>query len=261
MYPDSVFFSLAALALLGWSVAAVQYRRYAAVLADKGRSDGLVVDRDARVQNLVAETGDLRQEIASRDARIAALEPLVYVDALTGIGNSRKFDYALPSHVAHAIRGQEPLVVLYLDVNRFKSVNDTFGHPFGDKFLKRIAGVLKDSIRPTDAAFRIGGDEFVVILVDCDVDGAVLAAERITRTLSENAISCEDALVPLLVSIGGSCLETEGGQILVSGKFEGSFNEANLHEKIATLLRQGADNRLYVAKLRSGGDLYPIEIS
>lgn len=208
-----------------------------------------------------ADQRRFRHVLAERDARIAMLEPLAFIDTLTGIGNRRKFDDTIASHVAHAFRADESLVVLYLDLNDFKSANDRFGHPFGDKILRRVAESLAGSIRPTDSAYRFGGDEFAVILVHCDVDGAIAAAGRIVRSLASGAVAYGDDLVPLSASIGGTCMENCGGQILVGGKFIGSYNEPGLFAKIPAILCQGADNRLYVAKSRKSNEAFPVEIS
>lgn len=216
-------------------------------IADQRRFVRVLAERDAKIVTL--------------EARIAVLEPLAFIDVLTGIGNRRKFDDAIASNVAHAMRAEEPLVVLYLDLNGFKSSNDRFGHPFGDKLLRRVADAIADAIRPTDTVCRIGGDEFAVILVHCDVDGAAAAATRIARSLATNAVSHGDDLVHLSVSIGGTCLENIGGQVLVGGKFVGSYNEPGLFVKIPSLLCQGADNRLYVAKSRKLTESFPVEIS
>ncbi len=215
-------------------------------IADQCRINLDLAERDAKIRDL--------------ESRVAVLEPLVFIDALTGIGNRRNFDDALSSHVAHAMRSDESLVVLYLDVNFFKRVNDLYGHPFGDILLRRVAESLAGSIRPSDSAYRFGGDEFAVILVHCDVDGARLAAARIAKTLAANAIPHEEELIHMSVSIGGTCLQTAGGQIVVSGNFEGSYSEPGFHERVSDLLRQGADNRLYVAKLRKNDETYPTEI-
>lgn len=203
----------------------------------------------------------LGRTIVELRARIDVLEPLAFIDALTGIGNRRKFEDILFTSVSHVVRSNESVVVLVLDVNNFKEVNDNHGHPFGDKFLRRIAGSLAEAVRPTDTVCRIGGDEFAVVLVHCGIEGAVIAAERIARTLAANALSRDGDLVQLSVSIGGTCLENASGQILVGGKFVGSYNESGLVKKIVPLLCQGADNRLYVAKSRKSTEPYPVEIS
>ncbi|MEI6510960.1 MAG: GGDEF domain-containing protein [Candidatus Uhrbacteria bacterium] len=200
-------------------------------------------------------------KIAAKDAKIAELEPLVFIDVLTGTGNRRKFDDALASLVPHAMRAGEPLVILYLDVNDFKKFNDRFGHPFGDRVLRRVSESIGDAVRPTDIVCRFGGDEFAVILPHCGIPGATIVAGRIARSLAANAVSRDDEQVHPCVSIGGTCLDTKGGQILVGGKLVGSFNESGLFAKIPPLLRQGADNRLYVAKQRKESESYPTEIS
>ena len=195
------------------------------------------------------------------ERRLAELESLVYVDALTGLGNRRKFDDALRSKAAHAIRAGEPLVVLVMDVNDFKGVNDEYGHGFGDRVLRRIANAITDAVRPTDVVCRFGGDEFAVILQCCDIPGARTVASRMARNLEVNAIVRGEDIVRLSISIGGTCLETCGGQVLIGGKFIGSWNEPGISNSLPESLCHGADNRLYVAKQRKTAETCPVEIS
>lgn len=124
------------------------------------------------------------------------------VDILTGLHNRRWFDESLPRMVGRHERTQQPLSLLMIDVDGFKSYNDTHGHQAGDAALSRIGAVLGSRMRPTDLMARYGGEEFVVMLPLTESAGAFLAAERI-----RNAVAAETKTLPpeggsLTVSVG-----------------------------------------------------------
>ena len=100
-------------------------------------------------------------------------------DALTHVANRRKYDQCLSSEWRRCMRDKLPLSLLLLDVDWFKSYNDTYGHPHGDSCLKQIAEAAQDVVsRPCDLVARIGGEEFAVILPNTSAAGAVEVAER-----------------------------------------------------------------------------------
>lgn len=216
-------------------------------VVDLRRFKRVVAERDAR--------------IATLEARVATLEPLAFLDELTCIGNRRKYDDALSAAIAHALRKGERLTLLHVDVNDFKGVNDRYGHPFGDRMLRRIAECLDDSVRPTDVVCRIGGDEYGVILVDCGLGGARTVVERVMRLLAQKQFKREDATIPLSVSVGGTCLAIENGQIVVAGDPVGTVRDADAGERARVALCEAADERLYAAKERKAAESCPVEIS
>lgn len=112
------------------------------------------------------------------------LRALAREDALTGLPNRRRFDEALGEEYRRATRTGSPLAVIMLDVDWFKSFNDTYGHPSGDACLKALAGAISGlARRPADLSARYGGEEFVILLPDTDADGALALAERICATV------------------------------------------------------------------------------
>lgn len=110
----------------------------------------------------------------AQTARAAIEETLI--DALTGVGNRRRLDTELPS----ALEDETPVSLVMVDLDHFKSVNDTHGHPAGDKLLQQIAGVIRDTVRPNDSVYRFGGEEFCVVLrySSDDTNDAVEVADR-----------------------------------------------------------------------------------
>ena len=106
------------------------------------------------------------------------LKLLATTDGLTGLVNRRAFDEALETEVSRSTRSGAPLSLLMIDVDRFKSYNDLYGHQAGDEVLKAVGQCLKAALkRPADLAARYGGEEFVAILPDTDEDGAFFIAE------------------------------------------------------------------------------------
>lgn len=112
---------------------------------------------------------------------------LARVDALTGLGNRRALEEALPQAVAAARRHGEPLSLLVGDLDAFKAVNDRHGHAAGDDVLRHAARSMTAALRLSDHCFRYGGDEFVALLPDADLDAAQEIARRVVSTV---ALSC-----------------------------------------------------------------------
>ena len=141
-----------------------------------------------------------------------SLEFLSLTDGLTGLSNRRRFDEEFPREVARAVRGNQPLALLMLDVDLLKRYNDAFGHAAGDSLLQRIATAIASATRASDLATRYGGDEFAVILPGTDAEAAARVAERI-RQLVEVLAPETSAAAPshtASISIGIAALGPEG---------------------------------------------------
>ncbi len=115
----------------------------------------------------------------------AELERLSVTDALTGLFNRRYFGTRLQQEFHRAQRYSDPLSLMMIDLDHFKAVNDTYGHPFGDVVLKGTADLLSSSVRDPDICARFGGEEFAVILPKTHLAGALVVAERIWRELGQ----------------------------------------------------------------------------
>ena len=123
-------------------------------------------------------------------------------DALTEIYNRRHFIEMADKEIARAIRHARPLSLCIIDVDLFKPVNDRYGHISGDNVLRQIAGVLRGHVRSDDFAARIGGEEFAVLLPECDIDAAHAFAERLRQAIAGVEFKPGNEPQTITVSIG-----------------------------------------------------------
>lgn len=153
----------------------------------------------------------LRNALMYREALDASFR-----DALTGAGNRVALDRTLNREVELSHRHEMPLSVLMLDIDRFKGINDRYGHNAGDQILKQTVGAISDSIRQTDLCFRYGGEEFLILLSNADQDDALVVAERIRKALALVNVPYMDELIRVTASIGCATLTpTDSHQSLV----------------------------------------------
>ena len=126
-------------------------------------------------------------------------------DPLTGLANRRHFELMLAGEVDRVARAGEPALVLMIDIDHFKKVNDAYGHPAGDEVLKHVAHTLQDCIRPMDTVARFGGEEFAMILPNCPPSFAQAVAERIRIRIQSMTIPISPGeTVRVTVSLGGA---------------------------------------------------------
>jgi diguanylate cyclase (GGDEF)-like protein len=132
-----------------------------------------------------------------------ALEEMVHVDSLTKLFNRRHFDLALEREIARAQRQQLPLSLVMVDVDRFKSVNDAYGHVSGDEVLCHVAEIMRASARKSDVLARYGGEEFVLILVGTPSDRARQVAERVRKAVEDQPVRLgAKGSIPVTISLG-----------------------------------------------------------
>lgn len=130
------------------------------------------------------------------------LAHLSHTDTLTQLNNQGHWrDLCCLEHKRHT-RTQQPTALLMLDIDHFKKVNDTYGHPFGDEVIRGVADCLRKNMRETDIAGRYGGEEFTLILVDCNLSNAQLIAERIRGSIEGLDFNYQGTLVKITASLG-----------------------------------------------------------
>ena len=156
------------------------------------------------------ETRQLYREVEERNQALAAanarLETLASTDPLTGLLNHRAFHARLDEEIARAGRGVRPLALLLVDLDDFRTINNTHGHQAGDRALVAIAAALRGSLRAGDSAGRYGGDEFAAILPEADLPEALAVAERARAAVACIALPAGDATIRATTSLGVAAL-------------------------------------------------------
>ena len=159
------------------------------------RPDGTTVWLESISNAIFDETGALGEvvttirDVTSRHKLEQELEKAAATDSLTGLMNRRSFDQIFLREWKRAARGGSHVAIIMIDIDHFKSLNDTVGHVEGDRTLKRLAAIIETNIRrPGDSAARYGGEEFVVVLPDTDATGAQVVAQDLWRAVRTAAI-------------------------------------------------------------------------
>jgi diguanylate cyclase (GGDEF)-like protein/putative nucleotidyltransferase with HDIG domain len=171
-------------------------RKHDLSAAALGRAIHNVVER-ARLETEVRRANERLREWAIRDG-------------LTGLYNHRHFQQLLLREWARAARYGHPLACLMIDLDHFKVVNDTYGHPFGDEVLKQVASTLAAEARAVDIVARYGGEEFVVVLPNTEVEGARHVADRIWRAVREQPVDHDGTSVKITLSVGVATSSSPG---------------------------------------------------
>ena len=136
---------------------------------------------------------------------IDALADLSNRDPLTGLGNRRSFEMALEREIDRVARAGEPALLLVLDIDHFKAVNDQHGHALGDEVIKSVAVAVAGAVRPMDTVARIGGEEFGVVLPNCPPSFGPTVAERIRSEVERSSVALSmTARLGVTVSLGGA---------------------------------------------------------
>jgi diguanylate cyclase (GGDEF)-like protein len=172
-------------------------------------SASVVHDRDGRPNYFITEV----QDIGDRKRLMAEMERLAHHDPLTGVPNRRAFDQRLRDEILTSRRHKRQFSLGLFDIDKFKTFNDTYGHPAGDEILREIGHILSQTLRPNDFAGRYGGEEFVFILPETSESEAVSAAERLRKVIAGHNWQ----IAPVTASFGLATWTGEDAQTLLAG--------------------------------------------
>ncbi len=165
---------------------------------------------------LKRERDDLHKIAEEANAYAKSERNKAVTDPLTGLLNRYGLQVILGNQLAQARRYGKPVSCLMIDVDKFKVVNDTYGHPSGDAALRQVAGILKEAVRGSDVVFRYGGEEFMVLLPDTMLEGAVGLAEKIRMLTASHPFGEGQRIFFLTLSVGAAVLrEGESGSDMI----------------------------------------------
>lgn len=189
-------------------------------------------DRDERVRELKERLATLESANLDLMLRNSALSEISARDSLTGLYNRWYVMEKIDSEMNRSIRHGSPVSLIMLDIDHFKRVNDSFGHSAGDRVLRSVGQVLRDSCRVYDVAGRYGGEEFCIVLPETRVGSTTVVAERIRERLATSRFKVGDDSVIVTASIGIAGVD--------SSEVEGALSSSMLIDR--------ADQALYAAK-------------
>jgi diguanylate cyclase (GGDEF)-like protein len=191
-------------------------------------------ESEARYQELEQRMLSLQRENLDLVVRNRMLSEVSTRDSLTGLYNRWFVMEKIDSEINRALRHGSPMSLLMLDLDHFKRINDTWGHPAGDQVLQAIGQMLRESCRVYDVPGRYGGEEFCIVLPETKPGNTNVVAERIRRRLEATELTCGDGSVTVTASIGIAGMEASAeGEILSPA-----------------MLIDRADRALYTAKSR-----------
>lgn len=130
-------------------------------------------------------------------------------DPLTGMRNRVAMVNSLKREIALAKRHNDFLSLLVIDIDKFKQVNDTYGHIAGDQILRQVAETIMETVRQTDMSFRYGGEEFVVVLSKTNLEGAYVIADRLRQLVEHNVVTYKEQELRVTISVGATQLTEE----------------------------------------------------
>ncbi len=209
------------------AVSGVGSERVAVSAMKRGAADYLKKDGELRtaLPRALVEALERRSRRIERKRATRELELLAFTDPLTGLRNRRYFEDVFDREFSASLRYGHPLSLLVLDLDHFKLVNDTHGHPFGDRVLVETAQKITEIVRVSDLVARFGGEEIVVLLPCTPLNGADILCRRILRGIA--SLPLETAGTPFhITASGGLATLTAGGTYSTSAKLFAAADKA-----------------------------------
>lgn len=187
-----------------------------------------------------------QEKIRRLQSELTQLSEVVRVDQLTGVLNRRGLDDAIVREVARVNRSGDSLAIAMLDVDNFKHLNDTHGHHVGDTALQHLATVIQEALRPTDIISRFGGEEFVILLPDTNLDDAYTAVTRLQRTLTKRFFMGNNERLLITFSAGISIYRKDEDQIMAINRADQAMYLAKKTGKNKVMTEQDLEAKIEV---------------
>lgn len=188
---------------------------YVIMLSARGERGDLIAGMEAGADDYVSKPFDI-EELHVRvraGARIVALQEQLRIqaseDELTGVFNRAAITAILRRELSHALREHKPLAIVLADLDNFKDVNDTHGHPVGDAVLREVSRLLGERLRPYDAMGRYGGEEFLMVLPGCSVEAALEVSNRVRCSVADHPVATPVGPMAITVSMGIAAIDTQ----------------------------------------------------
>jgi two-component system cell cycle response regulator len=196
----------------------IEYRNHHLFVVDLDSTNGTFVNDDSEpVTAMQLRKGDqikvgdtIFKYLAGTDVEAQYHETIykmTITDGLTSVNNKRYLVEILEREIPRALRHHRSLALLMLDIDHFKSVNDTYGHLAGDAVLRDLANIARSRLRPDDILARYGGEEFAIVLPETPLAGAVKAAEELRKMVEQHRFAVEDETIQVTISIGAAELQ------------------------------------------------------
>lgn len=208
----------------------------------------LAVREHIATTQAVARNEAFEREKQELETRARSLELQAMHDPLTQIYNRRYFDDAYQREISRCCRSADPVAVIFTDIDRFKQLNDNYGHQFGDLVLKRVAIALRETLRESDSLCRYGGEEFVIVVSETTEKGIQRFAERLRARVENETIALGDEIIPVTISVGAAVCMPRRGEKDVAMRLTAAADGAMYDSK------QGGRNQVHFRSLISEPD-------
>ncbi len=167
-------------------------------------TEGYSPDAQTAVNSLLEEFERLKADLREKQDKVSELETVAAEDPLVPLLNRRGFLRELNRALAYAQRYDAHMCIVFLDLDKFKDINDRFGHATGDVALKLVANTLLENLRESDIVGRIGGDEFAIVLWNTDRKTAIIKAKALVEAIAAATLVTPEGRVPLSATAGVS---------------------------------------------------------
>lgn len=189
-----------------------------------------------RLMDLALEIAlEAQNRLKAQRRRICQLEEIAVTDEMTGLLNRRGFERRLRQEMSQAQRHEEEGLLIYIDLNNFKPINDTFGHLAGDEVLRQAASIIQRSVRETDVIGRLGGDEFAVLMPRTTHYNGMTRARQLKRDLNNAYASWEGEMIAFGASVGTYAYKGEENWETVLNHADASMYQDKTTKGSATL--------------------------